>query len=50
MVDDNISVLDTAAEWGVRYLLAVARPDSGNGPVDTGDYSAVEDFRQILPE
>jgi len=49
LVDDNIRVLDAAAEWGVRYLLAVAQPDSSNGPVDTGNYPAMEDFGQILP-
>lgn len=50
LVDDNIAVLDAAARGGVRYLLAVARPDSGNGPVDTRNYPALEDFAQILPK
>ncbi len=49
LVDDNISVLDAAARWGVRYLLAVSQPDSEGAPVDTGDYPAVDDFQQIFP-
>ncbi len=49
LIDDNINVLDAAARWGVRYLLAVAQPDSGRGPVDTAGYGAVEDFQQLLP-
>ena len=49
LVDDNLSVLDAAAEWGVRYLLAVAQPDSGLEPVETGSYAAVDDFEHLLP-
>ena len=49
LVDDNVSVLDAAADWGVRYLLAVAQPDSGLAPVETGSYAAVDDFEYLLP-
>ncbi|MBV1960546.1 MAG: GMP/IMP nucleotidase [Immundisolibacteraceae bacterium] len=49
LVDDNISVLDAAAEWGVRYLLAVTRPDSGRAPVETGSYAGLDDFAHLLP-
>ncbi len=49
LVDDNVSVLDAAASWGLRYLLAVSQPDSSRQRIDTGGYPSVEDFEQILP-
>ena len=46
-VDDSHSVLASAREYGIRWLLAVLRPDS-KGPVrDAGDYPAIHDFKEI---
>lgn len=46
-VDDSQSVLDSAREYGIRWLLAVLRPDS-TGPVrEVSDYQAIHDFSEI---
>jgi putative hydrolase of the HAD superfamily len=48
-VDDNRSVLDAAREYGIRWLLAVLRPDSKKPPKPAGDYPAIHDFSEIMP-
>lgn len=50
LVDDNIDVLRAAADSGIRHLLAVKRPDTGAGDVDSGEFEAIESFAQILPQ
>jgi len=48
-VDDNQPVLDAARAYGIRWLLAVLRPDS-KGPLKrAGDYPAIHDFSELLP-
>jgi putative hydrolase of the HAD superfamily len=46
-VDDSPSVLDSAKEYGINWLLVVLRPDS-KGPVrEAGEYAAIHDFSEI---
>ena len=46
-VDDSLPVLDSAREYGIRWLLAVLRPDS-KGPVrEGGEFPAIHDFSEI---
>jgi putative hydrolase of the HAD superfamily len=48
-VDDSPSVLDSAREYGINWLLVVLRPDS-KGPVrEAGEYQAIHDFSEITP-
>ncbi|SNS65763.1 GMP/IMP nucleotidase [Pseudomonas segetis] len=47
-IDDSLSVLRSAARFGIAHLLAVREPDSHQGPRDTGEFAAVEDYRAIL--
>ncbi|WP_417661091.1 GMP/IMP nucleotidase [Pseudomonas sp.] len=47
-IDDSLSVLRSAAQFGIAHLLAVREPDSRQGPRDTGEFAAVEDYRTIL--
>lgn len=49
LIDDNLEVLRAARRYGVGRLLAVRYPDSTQGPKDTCEFEAVEDFRQIMP-
>ncbi|MFP4295460.1 MAG: GMP/IMP nucleotidase [Halothiobacillaceae bacterium] len=44
LVDDNLSVLDAAARFGIRHLLAIARPDSRLEPMVTDPYPALPSF------
>jgi putative hydrolase of the HAD superfamily len=46
-VDDSPSVLASARNYGIRWLLAVLRPDS-KGPLrEAGGYPAIHDFKEI---
>jgi putative hydrolase of the HAD superfamily len=48
-VDDSLSVLSAAREYGIGHLLAVANPDSKQ-PVNTiTDYLSITDYRTLLP-
>ncbi len=49
LVDDNRAVLSCARDHGIRYLRAVARPDSRAGGMDGGPFHAISDFREIMP-
>jgi HAD superfamily hydrolase (TIGR01509 family) len=48
-VDDSLSVLASARRYGIRWLLAVLRPDT-HGPLRrVEEYSSIRDFSEILP-
>ena len=48
LIDDNLTVLRTAREYGIRHLLSIARPDSQRPEKDTGEFSALASFRQLI--
>ncbi|MET0106661.1 MAG: GMP/IMP nucleotidase [Sedimenticola sp.] len=48
-VDDSPSVLASARNYGIRWLLAVLRPDTKSPPREAGDFYAIHDFSEILP-
>jgi 5'-nucleotidase len=49
-VDDSLPVLRSAQRYGVGHLRAVRRPNS-RGPVkDVGEFVAIDDFRELMPE
>ncbi|MES9830027.1 MAG: GMP/IMP nucleotidase [Candidatus Thiodiazotropha sp.] len=47
-VDDSLSVLAAASAYGIRWLLAMLKPDSKEPPRETGEYSAIHDFSEIM--
>jgi GMP/IMP 5'-nucleotidase len=49
LIDDNLTVLRAARDYGIRYLLAVHKPDSRRPPGETAEFAALRDFRDILP-
>lgn len=49
MIDDTVSVLRAAAEYGIQHLLAVHQPDSQQAPREAADFPAIKSFREILP-
>ena len=49
MIDDTLSVLRSAREYGIQYLLAVKRPDSKAALRDTQEFAAIGSFREITP-
>jgi 5'-nucleotidase len=48
-VDDNLDVLQSAREYGFRWLLAVLHPDSTAAERPAAGFPAVRDFSVLLP-
>ena len=48
-IDDNLHVLRAAQQAGVKFLLAIAQPDSQQPPKHTAEFTAVECYTQLLP-
>lgn len=49
LIDDNLDVLRSAQAYGITRLLAVSRPDSRKGPKETGEFTALSSFQDIMP-
>ncbi len=48
LIDDNINALESAKEFGIKHLLAVSKPSSKAGSIDTKDFPTMVDFAQLL--
>jgi putative hydrolase of the HAD superfamily len=49
MVDDSLSVLKAADLFGIKYLVAIAQPDSTQAPRIIHDFTAVDSIGKIKP-
>lgn len=49
-VDDSLSVLRAARDFGIRHILAVRKPDSRSPARDTGEFNAIDGFHEIMPD
>lgn len=49
MIDDTLSVLRSARDYGIGHLLAVKRPDSQGQERDTQEFPAIGTFNEIIP-
>lgn len=49
LLDDTARVLRSARDYGIRYLLGVTQPDSGQAPRVWEEFGAVGDFTEIMP-
>ncbi|MGY2293660.1 GMP/IMP nucleotidase [Pseudomonas sp. SDO528_S397] len=47
-IDDTLPILRSARDFGVGHLLAVKEPDSRKGPKDTGEFAALDSYRELL--
>ncbi len=47
-VDDSLSVLNAARDFGIGWLRAVRCPDSSRPPQPTGDYAAVDRVADLM--
>ncbi len=47
-VDDSLPVLEAARDYGIRWLRAVCRPDSGQPSRPVGDFPAIETVADLL--
>jgi putative hydrolase of the HAD superfamily len=49
-VDDSISVLRSAEQFGIKWLLMILKPDT-KGPIkDAEHFPAINDFSEIMPQ
>jgi putative hydrolase of the HAD superfamily len=49
LVDDSLPVLRSARNYGIRWLLAVHRPDTQQPARDVADFEAIHSFGDIMP-
>ena len=47
LIDDNLTVLRAAREYGIQYLLAIAKPDSRSSCLDTAEFTAITSFATL---
>jgi len=47
LIDDNLAVLRSAREHGIRYLFSIARPSSQAPARDTAEFRAITSFRDL---
>jgi 5'-nucleotidase len=50
LIDDNITVLNCAREYGFKRLLAIYKPDSKGDIKDVGSFPAISSFKEIIPD
>ena len=48
-IDDNVTILRTARDFGIRHLLAIRRPDSKSPPREIAEFRAINGFNEIMP-
>jgi len=48
MIDDSLAVLDAARGFGIRWLRAIRRPDSGQPPQSTEPFEAIDGIADLL--
>lgn len=48
-IDDSLPILRSARTFGIAHLLAVRQPDSRQPAKDSQEFSAVADYRTLLP-
>ena len=49
LIDDSLPVLDSARAFGIRHLVAIARPDTQRPPQDTAGYPTISSFVELMP-
>lgn len=49
LIDDNLDVLRTARNCGIAHLFSIARPDSSQPAKNSAEFTAIENFQDILP-
>ena len=50
LIDDSLSVLRSAKDYGIAQLLAIYHPDSKAERRNVEEFDAIEDFNQIMPD
>jgi putative hydrolase of the HAD superfamily len=48
-LDDNLAILRTAQDCGIRHIVAMGKPDSAQPAKPIGDFPSITDFLELLP-
>ena len=49
LIDDNLTALESAREYGIYYLLAIFQPDSRRPRRAISEFDAIHSFDEIMP-
>ena len=49
-VDDSLSILKAAQDFGIQHLLAVSNPDSKQPVREISDFPYIQDYRYLLDD
>lgn len=49
LIDDSFAVLRSAQTYGIGHLVSISRPDSALPKRDIAEFTAIEDFRELMP-
>ncbi|MDH5425767.1 MAG: GMP/IMP nucleotidase [Gammaproteobacteria bacterium] len=47
-IDDNLTVLKSAEDYGIQHLRAIRMPDSKGPEMHTEDYAVIESYQEIM--
>lgn len=50
LIDDNMEVLSSAQEYGIKYCYGIRQPDSRGGEIDDATFATLNSIKEILPE
>ena len=48
LVDDSLAVLNSAKDYGIKYLISISKPDSRKPKRTITNFPAIEDFRELM--
>jgi len=48
LIDDNFTVLQSAKQYGIKYLLAIHQPDTQKDPKKSDEFTLPRSFKQII--
>jgi putative hydrolase of the HAD superfamily len=48
LVDDSLTVLHSARQFGIAHLISVSKPDSQMPKKQISEFPAIEDFRELM--
>jgi len=48
LVDDSLTVLESASIYGIKHLISISKPDSKKLKREINDFPAIEDFRELM--
>jgi putative hydrolase of the HAD superfamily len=47
LIEDSLSVLEAASEFGLKFMVAIRCPDSGQPPRQISSFASVDGVREL---